>query len=45
LQGRFEIKPRHQKPLQGGFAPKQGGFVSLQRRFRVKQGEQRLLPG
>ena len=38
LQRRFEIKQRHQQPLQGGFAPKQGGFALLQRRFWVKQG-------
>ncbi len=36
LQGCFGIKPREQKPLQGGFSPKQGGFVSLKGRFLIK---------
>ena len=44
LQRRFEIKQRHQKPLQGGLRLKQSGFASLQRRLRVKQGEQITLP-
>jgi hypothetical protein len=45
LQGRFEIKQRDQKPLQGGFAPKQRWLCFIAEAFSGKTGGIKLLSG